>query len=112
MKDKSNERIMEVIKLIATKMAEEERGFIFAPIAQMDGNHRTMCAVVFPNMIDVKELGETEFIRFWASMASLVANFNSQLTEEQRKEFKQGFITFCQAVAEQSFPSIRFMEIK
>lgn len=111
MKDESNERIMEVIRILATKMAEENRGFIFAPIAQLDGNHRTMCAVVYPNKDSVKDLGADEFVRFWASMASIVANFNAQLSEEQRKVFKQGFIPFCKGVTEQAFPKIKLYDL-
>lgn len=111
MKDESNKRIMEVISILATKMAEENRGFIFAPIAQLDGNHRTMCAVVFPNKEQISDLGADEFMRFWASMASIVANFNSQLSEEQRKAFKQGFIPFCKGVTEQAFPKIKFIDL-
>lgn len=110
-KDKSNQRIMEMIEIIAEKMAEEGRGFIFAPIAKPTGNHRTMCAVVFPNIEEHRELGALEFMEFWATMSSIIANFNSQLSEDQRKVFREGFVPFCQTTTDQAFPKIKLIKM-
>lgn len=110
MKDKSNERIVKVVKEISRIMEREGRGFIFCPIVQPQGNHKTLCAVSF-NTED-GEIGEVELVQFWASLTSLIDNFMKSLPKDKQREFKNGFIPFIQATAEISFPTIKLAKLR
>ena len=109
MRDKSNERIAKAVMELNKVMAEEGRGFIFAPIVQFGGNHRTLCAVSFHK--DTSDITKSDLMRWWASLSALVENFASQLSEEQRKEFKDGFIPFIKITAERNFPTVKMLKV-
>lgn len=110
-KDESNRRIIKAIEDIGKVMEEEGRGFIFAPIVQLTGNHKTMCAITFAKE-DEGGIGLMEFVQFWATLGSIIDNFNKQLSEDQRREFREGFIPFCELVAEQCFPKIKLYNVR
>lgn len=109
MQDKSNERIVKAVMELNEVMAEEKRGFIFAPIIQIGGDHRTLCAVSFHK--DISDITKFDLMKWWASVSALIENFASQLSEEQRKEFKDGFIPFVQMTAERNFPTVKTIKI-
>lgn len=109
MKDKSNERIIKAIIELQKVMGKEGRGFIFCPIVQLEGNHKTMCAVDFGGDGGIDE--ECVF-RFWATMGSLIENVQSQLPEDLLLSFKEGFLPFVQMTTERCFPTIKIAKIK
>lgn len=99
-KDPSNARIVETIKELEKVMDREDRGFIFCPVVQMKGRHRTLLATKF------KSLDE-----FWATMLMIVDEINRQIPEEMRKEYKRGFMTFVEACINKSFPSSKLFKM-
>lgn len=109
MKDKSNQRIMKKMEEIYDFMAEEDRGFIFVPMVQLKGDHKTMCVVSFNK--EVEKLNEADMIRFWATMAALIENVQTYIPEHLKQEYRDGFLPFVQATAEGCFPSIKLVDI-
>lgn len=90
MKDASNERIKQEILKLAKFMEKEERGFIFAPLPQEKGNHKTFLAVQ-PN----GECSYEDFIKsFWAGMTAIVHNMRTQVPEDLLSDFKKGYKAF------------------
>ena len=110
MKDKSNERIIKAVEELNRVMAEEGRGFIFCPIIQVGGDHRTLCAVSFHK--DTADITKFDLMKWWASVSALIENFASLLSEEQRQEFKDGFLPFVQMTAERNFPTVKMIKVK
>ena len=109
MRDKSNERIAKAVMELNEVMAEEGRGFIFCPIVQVGGNHRTLCAVSFHK--DTADITKVDLMRWWASLEVLIENFASNLSEEQMKDFKDGFIPFIRMTAEKNFPTVKMLKV-
>lgn len=109
MKDKSNQRIVKKMEELYDFMVEEDRGFIFVPMAQMKGNHKTMCFVSFNK--EVEKLNEDDMIRFWATMASLIENVQTNIPEHLKQDYKDGFLPFVGAVSGRCFPSIKLINI-
>lgn len=101
-KDDSNERILKMIESVQEEMNKEDRGFIFAPMIQPTGDHRSFVVVA-----DKKghTLDET-MMMFWATMASIIINVNTQIPEDKREEFKFGFMAFIETCCQQAFPSL------
>lgn len=98
-KDESNKRLYELAQLIEKTMDEEERGFIFAPMVQPGKDHRT---AVFISDLKGHSMEET-FVCFWATMASIIMNVNTQVPENLRDEFRDGFLAFERMVKGQCF---------
>lgn len=99
-KDKSNARVLELAEHIAEVMEQEGRGFIFAPMVQHTGDHYTFIIVA-----DRKENNAEEtIVNFWATLASIVMNTNTQIPEDLMGEFRAGFEAFVKMVKEQAFP--------
>lgn len=98
-KDESNKRLYELAQLINKTMDKEGRGFIFAPMVQPGKDHRT---AVFVSDLKGHSMEET-FICFWATMAGIIININTQVPEDLRDEFRDGFSAFERMVKEQCF---------
>lgn len=109
MKDKSNQRIMKKMEELYDFMTEEDRGFIFVPMVQVKGDHKTMCVVSFNK--EAKKLNEADMIRFWATMAALIENVKTSIPEHLKQEYKDGFLPFVEAVSGRCFPSIKLVNI-
>lgn len=108
MKDESNQRILKALVELNKVMEEEGRGFIFVPIVQTEGDHKTMAAVAFNTKRG--EMTDDEMHRFWATLAALVENFQHQLPEDLLPAYKEGFMVFIKMVIDRCFPSIKIIK--
>lgn len=93
-KDESNERINKFLKQLDRIMEKEDRGYIFAPVVQIKGDHRTFLRVKAENPIF-----------FWATLLGIVENYCSNYPEEGREELVEMFVTFVSGVSERCFPA-------
>lgn len=98
-KDESNKRLYELALLIDKTMDKEGRGFIFAPMVQPGKDYRT---AIFVSDLKEHSMEET-FVCFWATMASIIMNINTQVPENLRNEFRDGFLAFERMVKKQCF---------
>lgn len=101
-KDDSNERLVELVEIICKKMDAEDRGFIFAPMVQPTGNHRSFVIVADRKGHDVEETLKM----FWTTMVSIAMNVNTQVPEDLRGEFQLGFIAFVKMCCQECFPGM------
>lgn len=100
-KDPSNERIKEAVEELSKVMEQEGRGFIFAPICQMEGDHRTMGVVAFTSTTPQEERVKN----FWATLASLVENYQHTLPEDKIEEYAWCAKAFLRMIRERCFPT-------
>lgn len=115
-KDKSNVRINKALDELAKVMNKEERGFLFAPMVQLHGNHSTFLRAEFSLKGEKEkmtaEITTEEIALFWATIMGIVCNFQTQVPEDLQKAFKEGFIPAIEGIAELCFPSIEFTKLK
>ena len=100
-KDESNARILEALVELDKVMKEEKRGWIFAPVLQIDGDHRCMAYASFENPD-----------AFWATLAMIVIEINKRYPEDEREKFRDGFFPFIKMVAHDAFPTMEFIPAK
>ena len=93
-KDASNERINKFLEQLDRIMEEEDRGYIFAPVVQIKGDHRSFLRVKAENPIF-----------FWATLVGIVENYCLNYPEENRDELVEMFVTFVSSIAERCFPA-------
>lgn len=106
--DPSNARIMnELIPIIEEFMQKENRGFVFLPVPQRTGNHKTFLTLR-ANVQEEEEL----YTLFWVSMLAMVDCFRKYVPEKDFRKWKEGFIPTIQAMTEIAFPSIKMFEGK
>lgn len=100
-KDESNKRIVEALLELEKVMEEEDRGWLFSPMIQEEGNHHTLTVAKF------KDLNS-----FWATIGMIIIEINKQVPEEYREDFREGFIPMCQMVTELAFPKMKILPMK
>ena len=100
-KDESNKRIVEALAELEKIMEGEGRGWLFSPIVQEEGDHRTLCVARFDNPEN-----------FWATIGMIIIEINKQVPEEYRDRFREGFIPMCQMVTELAFPKMRILPVE
>ena len=111
-KDESNIRINKALDELSKVMQEEERGFIFAPMVQLHGDHNTFLRVEFSLEDNKENITTEEMVLFWATIGAIVRNFQTQVPEDLQKDFKEGFIPTVKMIAGLCFPSIKLAELK
>lgn len=97
--DPSNKRIIGAIEELQKVMAKEERGFIFAPMAKWEGDHKTLCAISFEDIPDIKKIAA-----FWATLVGLVENFQHQLPESLLEDYAYGAEKMVELMKQRCFP--------
>ena len=95
--DKSNERLLALVKQIEKTMEKEDRGFIFAPVCQ-EGDHKSFLALKCGDVVE-----------FWATILSIIVNSSEGFDKE---EFERGFNAFLVGVSKAAFPSLIVEEKK
>lgn len=108
-KDESNNRINKALDELAKVMHDEGRGFLFAPMVQQHGDHRTFLRAEFSLEYTKENITEEEIVLFWATIIGIVRNFQTQIPEDLQKDFKEGFIPTVKGIAGLCFPSIKLM---
>lgn len=86
-RDKSNERIIDAIKEL---MKKEDRGFLFCPIPQEKGNHRTFLVFAMNNDGDPAE------VQFFATMMAVMENVRLNIPENDYKKWKKAYLAYLQ----------------
>lgn len=111
-KDESNARINKALDELAKVMEEEERGFLFAPMVQLRGDHKTFLRAEFSLTDEKEKITTEEIVLFWATIMGIVHNFQTQIPEDLQKDFKDSFIPTVKGIAGLCFPSIKLAELK
>lgn len=101
-KDKSNARIVAELTRLAEVMQEEGRGFIFVPIVQEEGDHKTMAYIAFSTKDG--EVDKENIKQFWATLLGLVANAQTQIPEDLLGYYDKGGQAFVKGMAKVCFP--------
>ena len=82
--DESNERLLKLVKQIQETMEAEGRGFVFAPVCQLEGGHKSFLALQCDGPVE-----------FWATMLSIIVNASKSF---DKKEFEAYFNAFVAGV--------------
>lgn len=83
-KDESNKRIAQSIKEL---MKKEGRGFLFSPVPQLNGKHKTMLTFV-------ANIGEGEppvEEQVFATMLAIMTNIRRNVPEDDYKKWKAAY---------------------
>lgn len=97
MQTNNDAKIRELLENVGKLLAEKKQGFLFSAFSTEKGVDDEVA-----NCITTKDPEE-----FWLGMVPLVFNMSRVCPEDQRDEFRKGFLAFIELIIDECFPSMQ-----